>query len=152
MLQLRDDRKAKDGVKGCNKGKRKTTEGNWKRGAGKFGGSMGGHLRKNRKVGDTKDRAGRAARSDTGHEEVDGASLTSTRKRQTAEKAGDNLNQSEKCKWPGVWRRSRSKRRPARNHTHREVEGGADRPGCRSKHWAREDRRGDFFVTREGFP
>ena len=69
---------------------------------------MGGHLRKNRKVGDTKDRAGRAARSDTGHEEVDGASLTSTRKRQTADKAVDNLIQkkmekSEECRSSGMW-------------------------------------------------
>ena len=48
-------------------------------------------VQKNRKVGDTKDRARRAARSDTCHQNVDGESLSSMRKMQTAENAEDNL-------------------------------------------------------------
>ena len=48
-------------------------------------------VQENRKVEDTKDRAGRAARSDTSHQNVDGESLTSMRKMQTTENAEDNL-------------------------------------------------------------
>ena len=48
-------------------------------------------VQENRKVEDTKDRAGRAARSDTSYQTVDGESLTSMRKMQTAENAEDNL-------------------------------------------------------------
>ena len=49
-------------------------------------------FRENRQVGDTKDSAGHTARSDTSHQNVDGKSLTSTRKMQTIEKAEDHLN------------------------------------------------------------
>ena len=78
-------------------------------------GPMGGYFQKNSRVGDTKDGAGRAARSDTGHEKADVASLASTKKRQAAEKAGDNQIQkkqekSEECRSSGMWRRSRRKR------------------------------------------
>ena len=62
----------------------------------------GEDIRKNRKVGDTKDRAGRAARSDTGHEKVDGASPASTRKRQTAEKSGEEPDSEEDGEVGGV--------------------------------------------------
>ena len=48
-------------------------------------------VHENRKVGDIKDRAGRAARSDTSHQNVDGESLSPMRKMQTAENAEDNL-------------------------------------------------------------
>ena len=37
-------------------------------------------------------------------------------------------------------------------HTHREVEEGTGRPGCRSKYWAREDPRSELHVSREGLP
>ena len=53
--------------------------------------TQGRMFMKNRKFGDTKDRAGRAARSDTSYQNVDGKSLTSMRKVQTAENAEDNL-------------------------------------------------------------
>ena len=45
-------------------------------------------IQENRKVGDSRDSAGRAARSDTSRENVDEESPTSSRKMQTAEKSG----------------------------------------------------------------
>ena len=107
------------------------------------------NLDKNRKAGDTMDRAGRAARLDTSHEKVDGASPASTRKKQTAEKAGDywiqkNVARSE-CRSSGTWRKSRSERELASiTHTARWKN--------RAKYWATEDRRGELHVTRESFP
>ena len=72
-----------------------------------------GGYSKNRKVGDTGDSSGRAARSDTSHQNVDGESLTSMREMQPAEKMEDRLNQkkmetSEECGSSGMWRRSRT--------------------------------------------
>ena len=71
-------------------------------------------VRESRLVRDTKDIAGRAATSDTSHQNVDGESLTSTRKMQTAENTEDNLNQrktekSEECGSSEMWRISRTK-------------------------------------------
>ena len=53
------------------------------------------NIHENRKVGDTNDSAGRPSRWDTSHQTVDGESPTSMRHMQTAEKAGDNLNQNQ---------------------------------------------------------
>ena len=118
---------------------------------------MGGYFQKNRRVGDTKDGAGRAARSNTGHEKVDVASLASTKKRQAAEKAGDN--QIQKKRWTSRRRVDRREcgedqggRGSREYYRHRGVEEGTGRPGCRSKYWAREDPRGELYVSREGFP
>ena len=47
-----------------------------------------------------------------------------------------------------MWRRSRTKRRPA-SITHREVEEGTGRPGYPSYFWASEDRRDELSMTRE---
>ena len=75
-------------------------------------------IQENWKVGDNKESAGRAARSDTRHQKVDGESPASMRKMQTAEKAEHNLNQkkmekSEECRSSETWRISRTKTRPA---------------------------------------
>ena len=68
-----------------------------------------GSIQENRNVGDTKDSGGRAASSDTRHQEVDEESPTSMSEMQTAEKAKNNLNQkkmekSEECGSSGMWR------------------------------------------------
>ena len=78
--------------------------------------------KENRKVGDPDDSAGRAARSDTRQQHVDGESPTSMRKMQTAEKAEDNVNQkkiekSEECGSSGMCRRSRRRGDPRVSHT-----------------------------------
>ena len=52
-------------------------------------------IQENRKVGDSRDSAGRAARSDTSRENVDGESPTSSRKMQTAEKKSGAQPESE---------------------------------------------------------
>ena len=116
----------------------------------------GGRIfRRTERFGDTKDSAGRAARSDTSHQNVDGESLASVRRMPTAEKAEDNLNQkemveSEGCGSLGMWRRSRTNRGPASiTHTHREVEEGTGLLGCPSNLWASEDRRDELFATRD---
>ena len=69
----------------------------------------------NRQVEDANYSAGRAARSDAGHQNVDEESLAWMRKMQRAAKAEDYLNQrkmekSEKCGSSGVWMISRTKR------------------------------------------
>ena len=66
-------------------------------------------IQENRKVVKTKHSAGRAARSDTSHQNVDGEPPTSMRKIQTAEKADDNVilkktEKSEECGSSGTWR------------------------------------------------
>ena len=61
-------------------------------------------IRENGMVGDTRDSAGRAARSDTSRQNVDGGvSLTSMRKMQTAEEAEDNMNWKSVEKWEVLW-------------------------------------------------
>ena len=90
-----------------------------KKGRGKIEGSKGGHVGEQEGWGyQIKNSAGRAAMSDTSHQNVDGETPSSTRKMQAAEKAVDNLNQqkmekSEECGSLGMWRRARTKRRPA---------------------------------------
>ena len=74
-------------------------------------------FQENRKVWDTKDSAGRAARSDTSHENVSGRSTGSMRKMQVTEKAEDNLNQKtmekpEECGSSGMRRSPGTKRGP----------------------------------------
>ena len=64
-------------------------------------------IQENRKVGDSRDSAGRAARSDTSRENVDEESPTSSREdADSPKKAEHNLNQkktekSEECESPG---------------------------------------------------
>ena len=85
MFQLRDDGTLRERLSMERQGKAvKCTE---KKGTGTFG--------RTRRVGDTMDSAGHAARSDTSHQSVNGESLASVRKMQTVEKAEDTLTQKK---------------------------------------------------------
>ena len=78
--------KGGDAGKGYAKGKGKTTKGTGMKCSLRFGRSKEDR-QENRKVGDTKDIAGRVVKSDTSHQSVDGESPTSIRMMQTAAKA-----------------------------------------------------------------
>ena len=98
MLTLREDRQRKDkgkgksgdGSKGHAKGKGKTVKRHGKEGNGHIWEYPRKTRREKRKVGDDKDSAGHAARSDTSRQNVAGKSHASMRKMQKPE---DNLNQ-----------------------------------------------------------
>ena len=85
---------------GNAKGKGKTMEGAGKKGSGKSEGHKG-DFQENRKVGDTRDRAGRAVESHSRRQCVDGESLASRRKSPLPKKWRTTCVR-------GVWRSRRS--------------------------------------------
>ena len=106
-----------DGGMGYAKGKGKTMKDTAKKCSGNFGGPKG-HSGELKRLGIPRAVLGRAARSDTSRQSVDGESFASMRKMETAEKAEDNLNlkkieKSEECGSSGTWRSSRWTKAPA---------------------------------------
>ena len=110
MLTLREDRQRKDkgkgksgdGSKGHAKGKGKTVKRHGKEGNGHIWEYPRETSREKREVGDDKDSAGHAARSDTSRQNVAGKSHASMRKMQTAEKSGEQPESEEDGEVGGV--------------------------------------------------